>query len=391
MFRIPAYRSVNWVTSAFLIFTALASITIVPIHVYRNGLDWFQVALFFVLFPLSSMSITLGYHRLFSHKAFEAKWPLKLLTLIFGSTTFEGSALEWCSDHRRHHKHVDHDDDPYDITKGFFHAHIGWLLFRLNPIPPFDNVTDLRKDKLVMWQYRNWKWVGVLAGFGLPALIGYFWAGAAGAWSGFLINGAFRIFIVQHTTFFINSLCHTIGKRPYSTEHSARDSWIMALFTFGEGYHNYHHEFQHDFRNGIKSWQFDPTKWAILLFNKLGLAFNLKRVPEEKIMLAEIREKQRILEKQLQKKSINLPDKHLHLWESATNNLANAAKVWEEKKRLYVLATQKGIQVSREKLVSVKAELDRLKSELDSSTAELMQAVREWTEAHKLVLAHLPA
>jgi stearoyl-CoA desaturase (delta-9 desaturase) len=391
MFRIPAYRSVNWVTSAFLIFTALASITIVPIHVYRNGLDWFQVALFLVLFPLSSMSITLGYHRLFSHKAFEAKWPLKLLTLIFGSTTFEGSALEWCSDHRRHHKHVDHDDDPYDITKGFFHAHIGWLLFRLNPIPPFDNVTDLRKDKLVMWQYRNWKWVGVLAGFGLPALIGYFWAGAAGAWSGFLINGVFRVFIVQHTTFFINSLCHTIGKRPYSTEHSARDSWIMALFTFGEGYHNYHNEFQHDFRNGIKSWQFDPTKWAILLFNKLGLAFNLKRVPEEKIMLAEIREKQRILEKQLQKKSVSLPDKHLHLWESATNNLANAAKVWEEKKRLYALATQKGIQVSREKLVSVKAELDRLKSELDSSTAELMQAVREWTEAHKLVLAHLPA
>lgn len=391
MFRIPAYRSVNWVTSAFLIFTALASITIVPIHVYRNGIDWFQVALFLVLFPLSSMSITLGYHRLFSHKAFDAKWPLKLLTLIFGSTTFEGSALEWCSDHRRHHKHVDHDDDPYDITKGFFHAHIGWLLFRLNPIPPFDNVTDLRKDKLVMWQYRNWKWVGVLAGFGLPALIGYFWAGAAGAWSGFLINGVFRIFIVQHTTFFINSLCHTIGKRPYSTEHSARDSWIMALFTFGEGYHNYHHEFQHDFRNGIKAWQFDPTKWAILLFNRLGLAFNLKRVPEEKIMLAEIREKQRILEKQLQKKSIRLSDKHLHVWENASSNLANAAKAWEEKKRLYMLATQKGIQVSREKLVSVRAELDRLKAELDNSTAELMQAVREWTEAHKLVLANLPA
>lgn len=391
MFRIPAYRSVNWVTSAFLIFTALASITVVPLHVYKNGVDWFQVGLFLVLFPLSSMSITLGYHRLFSHKAFDAKWPVKLLTLLFGSTTFEGSALEWCSDHRRHHKHVDHDDDPYDITQGFFHAHIGWLLFRLNPIPPFDNVGDLRKDKLVMWQYRNWKWVGILMGFGLPALLGYLWAGPAGAWSGFLINGVFRVFVVQHTTFFINSLCHTIGKRPYSTEHSARDSWIMALFTFGEGYHNYHHEFQHDFRNGVKFWQFDPTKWAILLFNKLGLADNLKRVPDEKIMLAEIREKQRLLEKKLARKSFALPEKHQHLWENASQNLAHAAMAWEEKKRLYLLATQKGLKASREKIATMKQEMDRLKQELDHSTTELMKAVREWTEAHQLVSNALPA
>jgi stearoyl-CoA desaturase (delta-9 desaturase) len=391
MFRIPPYRSVNWVTSAFLIFTALISVTIVPLHIYKHGVDWFQILVFMVLFPLSSMSITLGYHRLFSHKAFEAKWPVKLLTLIFGSTTFEGSALEWCSDHRRHHKHVDHDDDPYDITQGFFHAHIGWLLFRLNPVPPFDNVADLRKDKLVMWQYRNWKWVGILAGFGLPALLGYLWAGAAGAWAGFLINGVLRVFVVQHTTFFINSLCHTIGKRPYSTEHSARDSWIMALFTFGEGYHNYHHEFQHDFRNGVKPWQFDPTKWTILLLSKFGMASNLKRVPAEKIMLAEIREKQRLIEKKLARKSISIPAKHQHLLENASQNLAQAAKVWEEKKRLYLLATQKGFQASREKLAAVRHDLEMLKQDLDHSTAELMAAVREWTEAHNLVTSSLPA
>lgn len=402
MFRIPAYRSVNWVTSAFLIFSALASVTFVPWHIYNHGIDWFQIVLFLILFPASSMSITLGYHRLFSHKSFEAKWPVKLLTLVFGSGSFEGSCLEWCSDHRRHHKHVDHDDDPYDISQGFFHAHIGWLLFRLKPVLPMDNVADLRKDKLVMWQYRNWKWVGVAVGFGLPAALGFLWNGAQGALAGFLINGILRVFVVQHTTFFINSLCHTIGNRPYSTSHSARNSWIMALFTFGEGYHNYHHEFQHDFRNGVKKWQFDPTKWAILFFNKIGWTYSLKRVPDEKILLAEIREKQRQLDSHLQHKSITLPDKHQHVWDSARENLNNAAKAWEEKKRLYLLATAKKFKDSKEKLAHVKQdskdkfahvkhELERLKAELDHSAAELKKAVSEWTEAHRLVSAAIPA
>lgn len=391
MFRIPAYRSVNWVTSAFLIFTALASVTIVPVHLYNHGIDWFQIVLFLILFPLSSMSITLGYHRLFSHKAFEARWPVKLLTLIFGSGTFEGSCLEWSSDHRRHHKHVDHDDDPYDISQGFFHAHIGWLLFRMKPILPMDNVADLRKDKLVVWQYKHWKWVGILVGFGLPTLLGYFWNGAQGAMAGFLINGIFRVFMVQHTTFFINSLCHTIGKRPYSTNHSARDSWIMALFTFGEGYHNYHHEFQHDFRNGIKRWQFDPTKWAILFFHKIGWTYALKRVPSEKIMLAEIREKQRVLDQKIEKKSIRLSEKHQHLLDNTRENLSKAAKAWEEKKRLYLLATQKKLKASQEKLAQVKVELEKLKSELDHSANELKHAVSEWAEAHNMISASIAA
>jgi len=103
------------------------------------------------------MSITLGYHRLLSHLAFKAKWPVKLGVLLFGASTFEGTALDWCSDHRRHHKFVDHDDDPYDITKGFFHAHVGWLLFKLRPDPPLDNVSDLQADTLIAWQHRYCK------------------------------------------------------------------------------------------------------------------------------------------------------------------------------------------------------------------------------------------
>src|SRR5207302_2944005 len=151
---------INWVTSSFLIGTLILTLSAVPLYLYHFGLDWFQVALFFAMLWACGFSITIGYHRLFSHLTFQASWLIRLFTLIFGSGAFENSALMWASEHRRHHKHVDHDEDPYDITKGFFHAHIGWLLFKLLPQPPFDNVNDLKKDRLVMWQH---KYVQVLA------------------------------------------------------------------------------------------------------------------------------------------------------------------------------------------------------------------------------------
>jgi len=113
------------------------------------------------------------------------------------------------------------------------------------------------------------------------------WVGALG---GFLIAGVARIVVAQHCTFFINSLCHTVGRQPYSSSHSARDSAVMAFLTFGEGYHNYHHEFQHDYRNGVKAWQWDPSKWTIWTLSKLGLVEGLRRVPDSRILLAEMRE-----------------------------------------------------------------------------------------------------
>ena len=235
----------------------------------------------------TGFSITLGYHRLFSHATFRAKLPVRLFTLIFGAAAFENSVLMWASEHRRHHKHVDHDEDPYDITKGFFHAHIGWLLFKLWPQPPFDNVADLKKDRLVMWQHRYIHLLAVVMSFGLPALLGGLWDGWAGALGGFLIGGVAKVVVLQHGTFLINSACHTIGRQPYSTRCSARDSFLLALFTGGEGYHNFHHEFQHDYRNGVKPWQWDPTKWLIWSLSKLGLTSGLRRAPAELISSSE--------------------------------------------------------------------------------------------------------
>ncbi len=286
LFRLP-FERINWITSSFLIGTLALALTAVPLYLWFYGLDWFQVVLFFVMLGACGFSVSLGYHRLFSHLTFQARWPVRLFTLIFGAAAFENSALMWASEHRRHHKHVDHDEDPYCISKGFFYAHIGWLLFKLSPQPPYDNVSDLQRDRLIHWQDRYVQWIAVVVGFVLPAFIGFLWDGYIGALGAFLIAGVARIVVLQHCTFLINSACHTMGRQPYSTRCSARDSMFLAFFTFGEGYHNYHHEFQYDYRNGVKPWQVDPTKWIIWTLSKVGLTANLRRVPDEKILAAE--------------------------------------------------------------------------------------------------------
>ncbi len=284
--RLPFDR-INWTTSIFLIGTLVLTLTAVPAYLCYFGFDWFQFAVASVLLAASGFSITLGYHRLFAHATFRARLPVRLFAIIFGAAAFENSVLMWASQHRRHHKHVDHEEDPYDITKGFFHAHIGWLLFRLLPEPPFDNVADLRRDRLVMWQHRHIHLLAVIMSFGLPTLIGALWDGWAGALGGFLIGGVAKVVVLQHGTFLINSACHTIGRQPYSNRCSARDSFLLALLTFGEGYHNYHHEFQNDYRNGVKPWNWDPTKWLIWTLSKFGLANGLRRTAAEMISSSE--------------------------------------------------------------------------------------------------------
>src|SRR5207248_3421991 len=148
IFRIPSAR-IHWKTSIFLIGTFVLTLTAVPAYIWHFGLDFFQLAFFLVMVAFTGLSITLGYHRLFSHLTLKAHWSVRLFTALFGAAAFENSILLWSCEHRRHHKFVDHEDDPYDITKGFFHAHIGWLLFKLKPQPPFDNVADLEKDPIV--------------------------------------------------------------------------------------------------------------------------------------------------------------------------------------------------------------------------------------------------
>jgi len=351
------FDRVNWKTSVFLISTALISITVVPWYLWKYGVNTFQVSLFLFYFAATGFSITLGYHRLFSHLAFKAKWPLKLATLVFGAAAFENSAIDWVSDHRKHHKHVDHDDDPYDISQGFFHAHIGWLLFKLRPEPPLDNVADLHRDPLVVWQRKWCHLIGFSIGFVLPAVLGWIYGGPIQALGAFLLAGVLRVFFVQQMTFFINSLCHTIGRRPYSSTCSARDSGIMAVFTFGEGYHNYHHEFQHDYRNGVKAWQFDPTKWLIWTLSTVGLASNLRRVPDTKILLAEAGEAQRLLTARLNTPPSQMAERTRQLLQTSQDKLTHLMQDLGERKDQYIRATEARIEHSKELITELRREI----------------------------------
>jgi len=345
MFPQIPFRRVDWLVSSFLIGTLFLSITAVPVYIWFFGIDLFQIVLFFAMLAACGFSITLGYHRLFSHLTFKAHWIVRFFTVIFGAGAFESSVLLWSCEHRSHHKHVDHDDDPYCITKGLFYAHMGWLMFKLKPQPCFDNVADLKKDPLLVWQDRYIHLIAVLVAFVLPASIGFLWGGWKAALGAFLIAGVLRVVVLQHATFCINSLCHYIGAQPYSSKCSARDSWILAIFTFGEGYHNYHHEFQHDYRNGVKPWQIDPTKWIIWILSKTGLVSNLRRVPTEKIVLAELDEAKRQLEATLANPALT---------EARATNIASAYQTLLETAHWWNQRKTEQLEVTREMLASLR-------------------------------------
>lgn len=372
----------DWPNSLFLVSTLMLALTGVPLCVACRGLDWFQVVLFFVFLVATGLSITLGYHRLFAHLTFKARWPVRLFTLIFGAAAFENSVLRWAADHRKHHKFVDQDEDPYDISKGFFHAHIGWMLSKTQPETSFDAVRDLQQCPLIRWQHRHYLLIAVLAGFALPALLGGLWAGWSGALGAFLMAGVARVVFVHHMTFLINSWSHTWGRRPYSSQCTARDNAVLAWLTFGEGYHNFHHAFQHDYRNGVKPWQFDPTKWCIWLLRGLGLARQLRRVPAETILLAEVGERQRQLSAKLSAAPTPISESIHRMLHSAQERLHQAAEGWERGKANYRRAAETKMEASRERM----AELRR---EFYEARRRLRAAIRDWQEAHRLVEAQL--
>lgn len=248
-----------------------------------TSFSWWTLGFALLWGTCCGLSITGGYHRLFSHSTYKASGPLKLFYLLFGAASVQDSALVWSADHRRHHAFTDKDRDPYSVERGFFWAHMGWVMCK--PLEPkgAQFVQDLKKDKLVTWQDRYYWPLAVVMGFILPAAIATSWGDPIG---GFLVAGCLRLLMQWHATFSVNSFAHLIGGRPYAHNSSARDSVIVAFMTFGEGYHNFHHRFQHDYRNGVRWWQFDPTKWWIWSASRVGLAGNLKRVSAERLQAA---------------------------------------------------------------------------------------------------------
>ena len=247
----------------------LVSLIGLPVFTYFYDFSWFDWTLFGILYMVTGLGITVGYHRFISHRSFTAKPLVKIALLIAGGWAMENSALKWCSDHVRHHAKVDQEEDPYNAKKGFWHSHVLWI-FTKSPYASEKYVAPFRKDRWIMWQHTYYFPI-VLSGFVLPAVLGFMHRGWVGFMSALLLAGIFRAFLVLNSTFCINSICHIWGDQPYGDHNSSRNSWWISLITFGEGYHNYHHANPRDYRNGPVWYNFDPSKWLIYSLSLIGL------------------------------------------------------------------------------------------------------------------------
>ncbi|MDX1733698.1 MAG: fatty acid desaturase [Halioglobus sp.] len=270
---------------AIFIGLPILALVLVPFWGFYHGYDSFQWLWALAFLYLNGMSITGGFHRLWAHKAYEAHPLLKWFYALWGAGALQNSILVWASDHRRHHRHVDDNErDPYSAGRGLWFSHIGWMLREYDTNEQdFSNAADLQRDPVVMFQHNHYIALTVLMNVGLPLLLGLWHGDVIGT---LLLVGLLRLVVNHHVTFFINSLAHYWGTRPYTESNSARDNGFLAFLTYGEGYHNYHHIFQTDYRNGIRWWQWDPTKWMINLCSRVGLASNLTRVPNFRIQRA---------------------------------------------------------------------------------------------------------
>ncbi|EFR00813.1 acyl-CoA desaturase [Nannizzia gypsea CBS 118893] len=272
------HQFVNWLSVCFIIIVPLVGLVAAYFLPLKRATAIFAVIYYFN----TGLGITAGYHRLWAHSSYEASTPLKIYLAAVGVGAIQGSIRWWSSGHRAHHRYTDTKKDPYSVRKGLLYSHIGWMVMKQNPknIGRSD-ITDLNQDPIVMWQHRHYIKAVLFMGLVFPTLIcGFGWGDWAG---GFVYAGILRAAFVQQATFCVNSLAHWLGEQPFDDRHSPRDHVVTALLTLGEGYHNFHHEFPSDYRNAIRWWQYDPTKWAIWTWKQLGLAYNLKEFKQNEI------------------------------------------------------------------------------------------------------------
>ncbi len=361
----------SWVAIVFLTLTPVIAISTLVLHFYLDGFVWQQWALFLAFYLLTGLSITAGYHRMYSHKSYKANAVIRFLFLFFGAGAFQNSLLKWATDHRRHHKLVDGEDDPYTISRGFFFAHMGWMFYKEDPKYEGRYATDLQRDSLVMWQHKYYLPLAIFVAFVLPTLIGW---GLGSALGGFAFAGIFRMVFAHHCTFFVNSLAHVWGKQTYTDKNSARDNFVVALFTYGEGYHNFHHRFEADYRNGLKWYHFDPTKWLIQFLNRLGWVSDLKRVPETEILKARLR-----MEEKKVRSKVRVED-------SKYDEMIKALRERVEFTQLRIRELKDEYQLKKRELRDRNAEsVRRLKTELAMAKMEFRIAYNQWKASTRIL------
>lgn len=312
----------------FLTLTPVIGIVGTALYTWYTGFELWMPVLMVTLYLAVGLSITAGYHRFFSHKSYEAHPVVQYFYAIFGALAAQNSILWWSSSHRVHHKYADRDWDPYNIRRGFWWAHILWIFYKNEERDDtFANSPDLLASPVVMWQHRWHKVIMVVVGFGLPTLIG---AAFGDALAGLLWGGFTRVAVIHHTTFFVNSLAHTLGKPEFNAEASAKDNWIVALATLGEGYHSFHHRFPADFRNGIRWYQWDPSKWFIAALKGVGLADHLLTTPLPQIEQARMSAAVRVLEPKMEQATPTLVEEARQRLQTASKHLEEAFALWKK-------------------------------------------------------------
>lgn len=357
-----------WLNVVLFSVSFLLAIVAAPWYGFANGYGFEHWIWLLVLFSFSNLSITAGYHRLWSHKAYEANSVVRVIFALGGALALQNSILHWSSDHRVHHRHVDNNDkDPYSAKRGFWFSHIGWMLrdYNNDSYSDYGNCRDLQKDKVVAWQHKYYVPLAVGLNIAVPLLLGIVYQDIIGM---FLIVGVVRLVLTHHTTFFINSLAHIWGSQPYTDKNTARDNGYLAILTFGEGYHNFHHIFENDYRNGIRWWQYDPTKWLISLLSKIGLASKLRRAPQIKIEKAHAA----MNLQRIQKRLVGMPNA-----EALNAKVMAEFEMLVESINAYYALKKQMLDSKKEDLVK-KYEHSLLKIRYDQLSEKLVQQRKSW-------------
>jgi stearoyl-CoA desaturase (delta-9 desaturase) len=245
------------------------------------------------MYLLTAVGITVGYHRLLTHRSFQTSKPVEYAFAILGSMAVQGPVISWVADHRKHHAHTDREGDPHSphvgrgggvggVLGGHWHAHTGWLLSSQGRADWRRHAPDLYEDPGMRLISRNFGWL-TLAGLAIPALAGYLISGsAAGALTGLLWGGLVRIFFVHHVTWSVNSVCHFLGSRRFDTDDRSTNVFWLAVPSLGESWHHNHHAFPRSAVHGLRSWEIDPSGLIIAAMERLGIARNVVRITPER-------------------------------------------------------------------------------------------------------------
>jgi stearoyl-CoA desaturase (delta-9 desaturase) len=286
---------VSFVATLVGIGVPLAGLVMAIVLSYQWGFSWVNVGLLVGMYVATMSGITVGFHRLFTHRSFQTIKPIQFVLGVLGSMSFQGPLADWVGRHRRHHHHSDADGDPHSphphhgllgLVTGFWHAHIGWAFA---PMPgELDRYAgDIRRSRMlrvVSALFPLWALLGVL----IPAAIGWWALGWRGAISGFLWGGLVRILVGHHVTWCVNSVCHLWGRKPYASGDESRNNAVIGVLALGEGWHNNHHAFPSSARHGLRWWQIDISYLIIqtLVFCRLAWRVRLP-TPQELAMRGE--------------------------------------------------------------------------------------------------------